>query len=55
LNLFLEAFLNFVKLGAREQTKANRLSVATLAAFGRDPKLATNAQNLARDHSQTSR
>jgi hypothetical protein len=50
----LEAFLNFVKLGVREQTEANRLSVATLAAFGRDPKLATSAQDLARDHSQTS-
>jgi len=55
LNLLLEAFLKFVKLGAREQAKADRLSVATLAAPGGNPQLAASAQNLARDHSQTSR
>jgi hypothetical protein len=55
LNFFLEAFLNFVKLRAREQTKANRLSVAALATPGGNPQLAASAQNLARDHSQTSR
>jgi len=53
--LFLEAFLKFVKLGAREQTEANRLSVAALATSGGNPHLATSAQNLARNHSQTSR
>jgi hypothetical protein len=51
----LEAFLKSVKLAAREQTEANRLSVASLATPGGNPQLASSAQNLARDHSQTSR